>query len=157
VAFWSFMNVMTLAIIMLICFETPRRRQEERFAAKDPVVISWQRSGEDARSEAVALDYSLTGMQASAVGLDGPRDGEVVRIVIPGVGAVDGTAVGDNPDRFRARFDWSRNAETRDRLIVKLFASGEHEAGLRSVPIREILAAAWDRFFSATWLEADRR
>lgn len=155
VAFWSFCNLVTLGVVMLICFEVPRRRQEERFGATEAVSLSW--GAGQCVSEAVAMDYSLSGTRLRMPGLAAPEKGKAVEVVIPDVGCVSGMVVGNEEGWLRVQFDWAGSDECRDRMIVKLFASGKHEAGLRTVPVRDILGVAWDRFFGSTWLEAGAR
>jgi hypothetical protein len=41
----------------------------------------------------------------------------------------------------------------RERMIVKLFASGAHEVGLRHASLAQILAATWRRAFGVSWVD----
>lgn len=153
VAFWAFWNIVILGIVLLICFEVPRRRQEERFEACDATRVAWENGA--FCTEVEAVDYSLSGMKAKLPGLAGPRKGTPVDVVVPGVGAVSGVVIGDEGGWLRVKFDWEAADEARDRMIVKLFASGCHESGLRKVPVRELFGLTWDRFFGKTWLEVN--
>lgn len=147
-AFWAFWNCATLGIVMLICFETPRRRAEERVNVKEVVELRdsqwvWQ---------ANALDYSLSGARIDLVGEFRDMDAVVV-LNVAEVGELACEVVGRHGAQVRLKFIHVSD-DARDRLIVKLFASGRHEVGLRQVDTTAILSAFWTRAFGRTWLEA---
>ena len=60
--------------------------------------------------------------------------------------------IGQAGDSLRVQFHW-RDEAMRERMVVKLFASGAHEVGLRQASVAQILLATWRRAFGATWLE----
>ena len=192
---WSLWNLLVLGLVLMMCFETPRRRTEERFEANEVVTMGLAAAihvradiqGEKVvsesaqaislgatashRIEARARDYSLSGAR-----LELPRDlptedrislvaGSVVTLDIGNVGKVPATIIGGiqvgpageaNPLSLRLSFDWS-DVVQRERMIVKLFASGLHPAGLRRVSTLHILLATWRRLFGITWLDGQHR
>jgi hypothetical protein len=104
------------------------------------------------RAAGVAKDFSLHGARIALPASLRAPEGQSVAIRIRGVGRVPATAVAQSGDSLRVRFDW-RDEAMRERLIVKLFASGAHEVGLRPASVMEILTATWRRAFGMTWLE----
>jgi hypothetical protein len=88
----------------------------------------------------------------------------VVAVDIENVGKIPATIIGDSragvpsvtsPLSLRLSFDWT-DMQQRERMIVKLFASGAHPAGLRRVSNLHILLATWRRLFGVTWLDRAR-
>jgi cellulose synthase (UDP-forming) len=149
VMFWSSWNMIILAVVLLMCIEVPRRRSEHRFDADELVGVI----APDFRAAGRAKDFSLhgarilmpTGMQA--------RPGQHLVVRVRGVGRVPAAVIDQAGAALRVLFDWKDEA-MRERMIVKLFASGAHEVGLRPVSVAHILAATWRRAFGATWLDA---
>ncbi|HUL08881.1 MAG TPA: glycosyltransferase [Candidatus Acidoferrum sp.] len=149
VMFWSSWNLIVLAVVLLMCIEVPRRRSEHRFDADELVGVI----AADFRAAGRAKDFSLhgarmlmpTGMQA--------RAGQRLVIRIRGIGRVPAAVIDQAGAALRVLFDWQDEA-MRERMIVKLFASGAHEVGLRPVSVAHVLAATWRRAFGATWLDA---
>ena len=148
VMFWSTWNLIILAVVLLMCIEVPRRRSEHRFDADELVGVI----APDFRAAGRAKDFSLHGarillpadMQATA--------GQWLVVRIRGVGRVPASVIDQHGSALRVLFDWQDEA-MRERMIVKLFASGAHEVGLRQASVAHIMAATWRRAFGATWLD----
>src|SRR5262249_34348857 len=148
VMFWSTWNLIVLAIVLMMCIEVPRRRSEHRFDANELVGVM----APGLRAAGLAKDFSLHGARiALPAGMRATTE-ERVTIRIRGVGRIPATVIGQSGDMLRVLFDWQDDA-MRDRMIVKLFASGAHEVGLRQASVAQILLATWRRAFGATWLE----
>lgn len=71
---------------------------------------------------------------------------------VRGVGRIPARVVDQSAGVLRVLFDWNDEA-MRERMIVKLFASGAHDVGLRQASLAQILAATWRRAFGITWLD----
>ena len=132
VAIWSGLNIVTLLLIAMMCFQKPALRTEERFALRSEVTVlgddgSWFASDDG--------DASLSGIGLAArPDMPSFTVGQLVRVAIGGVGAVPGRVV--RADRRLAIAFEFENAEQRDRLIVDLFTG----------PIRQndVRPGAWE-------------
>jgi cellulose synthase (UDP-forming) len=148
VMFWSTWNLIVLAIVLMMCIEVPRRRSEHRFDANELVGVV----APGLRAAGLARDFSLHGARITLPANVQAEAGQRVTIRIRGVGRIPATVIGQSGGTLRVLFDWPDNA-LRDRMIVKLFASGAHEVGLRQASVAQILLATWRRAFGITWLE----
>ena len=148
VMFWSTWNVVILAVVLLMCIEAPRRRSEHRFDADELVGIV----GPDFRAAGRARDLSLSGGRVTMPSDIRAQAGQGILVRVRGVGRVPARVIDQSADVLRVLFDWNDDA-MRERMIVKLFASGAHEVGLRQASLAQILAATWRRAFGITWLD----
>ena len=149
VMFWSGWNLIVLAIVLMMCIEVPRRRSEHRFDANELVGVAVP----EFRGAGVAKDFSLHGARIALPADMRVEAGQRATIRVRGVGRIPATVIGQSGGTLRVLFDWQDDA-MRDRMIVKLFASGAHEVGLRQASVAQILLATWRRAFGATWLES---
>ena len=149
VMFWSTWNLIILAVVLLMCIEAPRRRSEHRFDADELVGIV----GPDFRAAGRVKDLSMSGARVTMPPHIRVEAGQSILVRARGVGRIPATAIDQSADVLRVLFDW-RNDAMRERMIVKLFASGAHEVGLRQASLAQILAATWRRAFGTTWLDA---
>ena len=148
VMFWSTWNLIILAVVLLMCIEAPRRRSEHRFDADELVGIV----GPDFRAAGRARDLSLSGARVAMPPDIRAQAAQSILVRVRGVGRIPATAIGQSADVLRVLFDW-RDEPMRERMIVKLFASGDHDVGLRQASPAQILAATWQRAFGITWLD----
>jgi cellulose synthase (UDP-forming) len=149
VMFWSSWNLIVLAIVLMMCIEVPRRRSEHRFDANELVGVT----APGVRAAGLAKDFSLHGARIALPANMRAEAGQRATIRVRGVGRIPATVIGQSGGALRVLFDWQDDA-MRDRMIVKLFASGAHEVGLRQASVAQILLATWRRAFGATWLES---
>lgn len=148
VMFWSTWNLIVLAVVLLMCIEAPRRRSEHRFDADELVGLV----GPDFRAVGRAMDLSLSGARVAMPPNIRAQAGQSTLVRVRGVGRIPATAIGRPADVLRVLFDW-RDEPMRERMIVKLFAFGAHDVGLRQASLAQILAATWQRAFGITWLD----
>jgi cellulose synthase (UDP-forming) len=149
---WSFWNLVTLGIVLMMCFETPRRRMEERFGADEPTMLRLPIGA----IPATAVDYSLSGARLRLPSSDPLQPDRRLMVAITGIGEVPATVIGQDHDLLRVAFTW-RDLAQRDAMIIKLFASGQHPAGLQSSSSFQLLLATWRRMFMMTWLDGNSR
>jgi cellulose synthase (UDP-forming) len=127
VAIWSALNIVTLLLIGMMCFQKPALRTEERFALRAEVTVLDEDGDWFATDDG---DASLSGI-GLAIRPDMPAFavGQAVRVVIGGVGAVPGRVV-RSAGRLAIAFEFE-SAEQRDRLIVQLFTGPIQQNGSR--------------------------
>ncbi|PWC31264.1 glycosyltransferase [Azospirillum sp. TSO35-2] len=131
VLFWSFYNLVTLGLAMMVCVELPRFRQDERFWTDEEV-----RVGATGRSQRMrALDISAGGLRVWG-SLDGLSIGGDLVVEVDGVGEMPATLVGQGEGTMSLRF--VEDEATRERLTRKLH-SGRYSAAAPSVSVEKIL------------------
>ncbi len=115
--FWSGLNVIMLLICMLICFDAPRKRLEERFIVNEETTFNGQK--------VIIEDISASGCKVRHS--SGKRIVEwktVVELKVPGVkGELDVEVTNSNATHFMGRFQNMKRFQ-REALIVKLFTGG---------------------------------
>jgi PilZ domain len=148
-AFDPIWNLVILAVVLFMCIEVPRRRSEHRFGAYELVGVV----GPDLRAAARAKDLSLHGARVMMPPNMQAQAGQSIHVRIRGVGRIPASVIDQSGNFPRVLFGW-RDEAMRERMIVKLFASGAHEVGLRQASLAQILAATWRRAFGTTWLDA---
>jgi cellulose synthase (UDP-forming) len=121
VALWSGINVVVLLLVCMMALQAPVRRAEERFDLDEPVYIF---AANGALSTGRTKDVSLSGM---AIKVDSTRAlaarvGEQVRVFLPEVGFVEGTAVRKSGDFLGVHLNLRHSIE-RDLLIRRLFTA----------------------------------
>ncbi|MDD5729403.1 MAG: glycosyltransferase, partial [Victivallales bacterium] len=112
--FWSSFNVIMLLICMLICFDAPRKRQEERFIINEP--------GSFDGREIIIEDISVSGCKVRhSSGRRIVEWGSVIKLKVPGVkGEPELEVTNSNATHFMGRFQ-NLTRSQREALIVKLF------------------------------------
>ena len=135
VAFWSGLNVVVLMLVCMMSLQAPIRRGEERFDFDEPV---WIFAANGMLSIGRTKDMSLSGV---GIKVDPSRalaaqPGEPVRLFLPEVGFVDGTAARQAGQFLGVKFNLHPSLE-RDLLIRKLFT-----AGLANVAVHVSAASA---------------
>lgn len=151
VAFWGAINILVLMLVAMLCLGRPALRAEERFAVDEPVAV-WRRDGtQEVVCWARGLDLSLSGIGVAADGEAARlKPGEAVRVRLAGVGTLEGRVARRAAGLVGIVFTMPDGA-VRDRLIVRLFASGATVAATRP-PLWD---ATW-AMLSRIW-EADMR
>ncbi len=139
---WSILDVCILAICVLLCFDAPRKRQEERFISNERSCVCGV--------ELTIHDISLGGCKA--VHKEGKRiaeRGETVEIPIPGIERPFKAEVKNaNASELMCQFKEMEEGQ-RDQLIVKLF-TGAYNNGICEYDsagsvVRSLLARAFGK------------
>ena len=119
VLFWSCFNIVILFLCMLMCFDTPRKRREERFLIGEATSV-------DGRP-AVIADLSLNGCKLThGENHRIAEQGQTVSFTIPGVREpVAGVVRNANDSALMLEFSGQTDAQRED-LIVKLF-TGDYD------------------------------
>ncbi|MDD5698516.1 MAG: glycosyltransferase [Victivallaceae bacterium] len=138
--FWSSINVLMLIICLLICFDTPRQRKEERFIVNEET--SWN------EHLVVIEDLSVSGCKIRhSLNRRAVERDTVIRIRIPEVtGEVKMRVTNSNQTRFMGAFR-DLSARQREELIVKLF-TGKYDNEIHDTALlSQILSSLLRRFF----------
>jgi len=88
-AMWAILNVVILFLVVLLCFEVPRKRKQERFELNEAV----QYALGDRRALCQIIDISFTGARLSFGNHPAPDVGEPVFVEFHGVGQLRGRVV----------------------------------------------------------------
>jgi cellulose synthase (UDP-forming) len=117
--FWSSLNVLMLLICMLICFDAPRKRAEERFIINEPGTFNGQK--------VIIEDISVSGVKVRhSTGKRIVEWGTLVKIEVPGVkGELELEVKNSNATHFMGQFQNLKRTQ-REELIVKLF-TGDYD------------------------------
>ncbi len=112
--FWCSLNVVILLICMLICFDAPRKRVEERFIVNEPTIYDGQ--------EVIIEDISASGCKVRhSFGRRIVEWGTITKLKVPGVeGELELEVKNSNATRFMGQFR-NMTRDQREALIVKLF------------------------------------
>ena len=121
VALWSVVNIVVLLLVCMMSVQVPIRRAEERFDLDEPV---WIFSSNGTLSTGRTKDASLSGI---GIIVDSTRAlaasvGEQVRVFLPEVGFLEGTATRKSGDFLGVHLDLQPSIE-RDLMIRKLFTT----------------------------------
>lgn len=143
VVFWGSLNIFLLAFALLLCYDVPRRRQEERFPVQETILFHGK--------PAILEELSLTGgkIHLSAEEQNVPV-GSSVSLEIPEItGKVTGIALGlDENWHFILRFT-DLLPKQREDIIVKLFTGKYdneiHEAGSSQDLFKALLLRAFGK------------
>ena len=127
VAMWCAVNLVVLFLVSLLCLQMPVRRQEERFALAEPVIL--RHPGTGAVSTLISIDMSLSGAGLQAPdGTASPwRPGDRVQAYVSAVGWLPARVARIAPGLVGVEFEHDGLIE-RDLLIRKLFTGGQNTA-----------------------------
>ena len=118
---WTAMNVIILSIALLLCFENPLRRLQERFPVATLAQIS--NTNEDKMS-VIVNDISLTGASFTCIRESCVSMGDRIFIAIPNVDAYPGRVVRARGDDVGIDFDPEPHGSHRVKLINFLYTTG---------------------------------
>jgi cellulose synthase (UDP-forming) len=133
--FWSWYNIVVLAIACLVCIEQPRLRSTERLAAADMAMVH---AGEAATTHRI-LDISLGG--ARLLGSPGLQSGTRVEFAIAGM-RLPATVVRSGDSDFAVRFEEGGAARAD---LIRLVYSGRFSAGVAQIEPARVAAAVLGR------------
>lgn len=140
--FWSFLNILMLIIAMLMCFEGPRPRTEERFAVNEPVKVYI----DNHEFSGVMLESSITGCK---IKLNDWWDGDVktvhMTVWLEDVGLLELEPIRANRGAIGAKIKYA--GDQRYQMIGKLF-TGKYDNAVKEVTnLRMLLSKLWHRFW----------
>lgn len=140
--FWSLLNVLMLVIAMLMCFEGPRPRTEERFYVNEAVKVYID--GHEFRG--TMLESSITGCK---IKLNDWWDGDVKKVTmtvwIDDIGLLNLEPIRANRGAIGAKLNFVDNQ--RNLMIAKLF-TGKYDNAVKEVTnIRMLIGHLWRRFW----------
>lgn len=136
--FWSCLNIVVLIICFLICFDTPRKRKEERFIVNEKTVWDGQ--------ELILEDISIGGCKVKhSICERIVNNGDHISFVIPDVsGPVKMEVLNLNPTHFMCSFV-ELSAIQREELIVKLFTGRYDNEIHETVHFAKVIKALFRR------------
>jgi cellulose synthase (UDP-forming) len=141
--FWSMLNVVTLGLAALLCFEGPRLRKEERFLMAESAIAH---DGETQVAVNI-IDASVDGCKLAL-----PSTGHglfqkgTASLTVAGVGRVKIHPVRQNATHLAATFEYDSKAQ-RNAMICKIF-SGEHTTvAPASSSTRQLMSSLWEKTF----------
>lgn len=141
--FWSLLNIVTLGLAALLCFEGPRLRKEERFLMAESAIAH---DGEtqvtvdlvDASVDGCKLALPTTGHSLFQKG--------TASLTVAGVGRVKISPVRQNSSHLAAIFDYDSKAQ-RNAMICKLFSGQYTTAAPASTSTRQLISSLWEKTF----------
>ncbi|WP_396429565.1 glycosyltransferase [Limnohabitans sp.] len=141
--FWSLLNVVTLGLAALLCFEGPRMRKEERFLITESATAH---DGEfnipveiiDASVDGCKLALPQTGHGIFKKGMSS--------LTVQGVGRVMLQPVRQDQGHLAATFAYSSKAQ-RHAMICKLFSGRYTTVPLTSHSTRQLISSLWEKTF----------
>lgn len=141
---WSAFNLVILVLAVLLCFEGPRYRREERFTIDEIVSVSIDNQTVLAK----LVDASVDGckIQLNSDWWSGELP-ETFFVDIKDVGLIKARAIRVNRGAVAAAFDLTPS--DRDRLIAKLFSGSYKNQVTDASSFATIAARLWRRAFSA--------
>jgi cellulose synthase (UDP-forming) len=128
--FWSYYNIVVLAVAMLAAVELPRR--EERFATNERALLAQSRR----YARAQLSEISVVG--ATVRGRAPAEPGAFLSLDVKGLGPIQTRVARAVKEEFEVSLDLS--AVQRDALLLKLF-SGRYGAGPEKTVFSDVLAA----------------
>ena len=143
--FWSLINIGTLAMAALLCFEGARDRKEERFFTDEPALFHEGNSAipvqiNDASVDGCKLDLP-TGLAASF-------NLERASLTVEGVGRLKIKPIRQNANQLSAVFQYE-NKEQRKAMILKLFSGKYTTVSPASSSTRQLVLTLWKKTFHA--------
>jgi cellulose synthase (UDP-forming) len=137
------LNVVTLGLAALLCFEGPRLRKEERFLMAEPATLH---DGETS-VQVELMDASVGGcklaLPASAQALFRK---DKTSLTVQGVGRVTIQPVRQHHGHLAATFEYSSQAQ-RHAMICKLFSGRYSTVAPTSSSTRQLMSSLWEKTF----------
>ena len=141
--FWSLLNIVTLGLAALLCFEGPRLRKEERFLMAESAIAH---DGEtqvtvdlvDASVDGCKLALPPTGHSLFQKG--------TASLTVAGVGRVKIRPVRQNSSHLAAIFEYDSKAQ-RNAMICKLFSGQYTTVAPATTSTRQLISSLWEKTF----------
>ena len=141
--FWSMLNVVTLGLAALLCFEGPRLRKEERFWMAEPATVH---DGETSIPVEL-IDASVGGCKlALPETANGLFKKDKTSLTVQGVGRVTIQPVRQHHGQLAATFEYSSQAQ-RHAMICKLFSGRYSTVAPTSSSTRLLMSSLWEKTF----------
>lgn len=138
-ASWTALNVVTMTIALLMCFENPVRRLQERFPVATLALL--RTPDGDARS-VILDDISLSGASMTCIRESCATAGQLARLEIPDTGDYPVRVVRVKGDDIGVDFDPEPAGAARVRLINLLYTTGIDNAAHAGEPLSLIRGLA---------------
>jgi cellulose synthase (UDP-forming) len=141
--FWSMLNIVTLGLAALLCFEGPRLRKEERFLMAETAIAH------DGETQVTVdlIDASVDGcklaLPPSHPGLFGKT---TASLTVQGVGRVKIHPIRQNHGYLAATFEYDSKAQ-RNAMICKLFSGQYTTAAPATTSTRQLISSLWEKTF----------
>ena len=143
--FWSMLNVVTLGLAALLCFEGPRLRKEERFLLAESAMAH------DGETQ-VAVDIVDASVDGCKLALPPTSHGlfqkGTASLTVHGVGRVKMRPVRQNATHLAATFEYNSQAQ-RNAMICKLFSGQYTTVAPATSSTRQLMSSLWEKTFHA--------
>jgi cellulose synthase (UDP-forming) len=143
--FWSLLNIVTLGLAALLCFEGTRARKEERFFMDEASLIH-----DGKQSFPVDLiDASVDGCKLEfPMGMAAKFNQETASVTVDGVGRVRIKPIRQTAKHLAAVFQYE-NKEQRKAMILKLFSGQYSTVKPAASSTGQLILTLWEKTFHA--------
>jgi len=142
--FWSMLNVVTLGLAALLCFEGPRLRKEERFFLAETGVAHDGESNYPVQIIDASVDGCKLAMPQTSSALF--KKG-TASLTVQNVGRVMIQPVRQNQALLAATFEYDSKAQ-RNAMICKLFSGRYTTASPANSSTRQLISSLWEKTFN---------
>lgn len=143
--FWSLMNIATLAMAALLCFEGARVRKEERFFTSESALIH----DGDRSFPADLNDVSVDGCKLDLpTGVPSKFHPATTSVTVEGVGRVRIKPIRQTAHHLAAVFQYEDQAQ-RKAMILKLFSGKYATVKPATSSTRRLIVTLWKKTFDA--------
>jgi cellulose synthase (UDP-forming) len=141
--FWSMLNVVTLGLAALLCFEGPRLRKEERFLMAETAIAH------DGETQ-VTVDLIDASVDGCKFALPPTGHGQFAKgtasLTVQGVGRVKIHPIRQNHGHLAATFEYDSKAQ-RNAMICKLFSGQYTTVAPATTSTRQLMSSLWEKTF----------
>jgi cellulose synthase (UDP-forming) len=141
--FWSMLNVVTLGLAALLCFEGPRLRKEERFLMAETAIAH------DGETQ-VTVDLIDASVDGCKFALPQTGHGQFAKgtasLTVQGVGRVKIHPIRQNHGYLAATFEYDSKAQ-RNAMICKLFSGQYTTVAPATTSTRQLISSLWEKTF----------
>jgi cellulose synthase (UDP-forming) len=141
--FWSMLNVVTLGLAALLCFEGPRLRKEERFLMSESAIAH------DGETQ-VTVDLIDASVDGCKFALPPTGHGQFAKgtasLTVQGVGRVKIHPIRQNHGHLAATFEYDSKAQ-RNAMICKLFSGQYTTVAPATTSTRQLMSSLWEKTF----------
>ena len=141
--FWSMLNVVTLGLAALLCFEGPRLRKEERFLMSETAIAH------DGETQ-VTVDLIDASVDGCKFALPPTGHGQFAKgtasLTVQGVGRVKIHPIRQNHGHLAATFEYDSKAQ-RNAMICKLFSGQYTTVAPATTSTRQLISSLWEKTF----------